>query len=334
MIRSRWACRVGIALAVTVGGAASAEAATTLWVDGGGDGTRRHSVYASLGGADSRLDIVRGGTAVASVASWSGAGLQVDLLTGDELVITDKQTSVVHRATLTDRPTLDPSVCGRDAFVAGSIDPGATVSLIASTNYGRYDSRPKYLSGSATTLPGDRFVGSFALPLGSSWSVLISQTRKMTADFTFVRQVSRKVGNCVSLPIVQDTTRPSASIAYPRALFASGPLWRALRRGTLTSTVTVNESSTVKQVLYLDNGATLPAATTAAKKRVVLGSGRTVVGKAGPVKLKVKLSKSARARVRRTRSLKIVLVTTVQDVAGNTTIVRKKLTAKRAKARR
>jgi hypothetical protein len=76
---------------------------------------------------------------------------------------------------------------------------------------------------------------------------------------------------------------------------------------------------TVTQAVYLDDGATLPAQAASKRKprkATLLASGRSVSKAAGPVKIKLRPTKKARS-IRRKRTVRVAVVTTLRDPAGN-----------------
>jgi hypothetical protein len=280
------------------------------------------------------------GAGYARIASFA-------LAAGDEVTVTDVDTSDAHTVTYTGQPTLDVSaLCAAGAKFSGTRDDGKDVSVSATSASGAVGA-VKVATGAGTT-----FAGGFTTTLTSAWTVRAQETVLATPAFSAYADVSRTALDCPP-PVVADPTAtptptpvpvvttaapdpapapPSAS-APPKDVIA--PLasltvrvtraWRALVGGTFSDKVTLTEPGTVKQVLYLDTGAH-------AAKATVLGSGRAVVAKAGKVTVKVKLSKKGKAHVRARKAVKVKLVTTVVDRAGNARVLApKRFTVKRGK---
>jgi hypothetical protein len=128
-------------------------------------------------------------------------------------------------------------------------------------------------------------------------------------------------------PVEKDTTRPNGTL--PRKIEVSGR--ELVREGKLVNKVVVNEPATVHQGLYLDDGSA-PRALPARKGRkraTLLGSGKATAKQAGRVKVTIKVNAKGRKAFRR-RTVRVVLLTTLVDPAGN----RRALAAKRFTVKR
>ncbi|HMJ32633.1 MAG TPA: hypothetical protein VK501_01860 [Baekduia sp.] len=311
------------------------------------------------------LELIRGGVAIASGSGVSGTEVRVVPQAGDELRLTDTVTSDTYNTIISGRPTFDAAVCGATALVSGTRDPDAVMDAGATIFYGTYDARNETVPATITSASGDTFAGTFPHSLGAAWRVLASQTRAINPNLTVYSSFSRKVGACPPdapaapagvapaeavppspsappatpgdpAPVAPDRRPPAAKLAAPKALFTPAAAFRALSAGALTTSVVVDEPGTVEQTLYLDDGATLPTATKAAKskkkanKPTVLGKGRALATKPGAVKVRVKLSQAGKSRISKAKTIKLALVTRVRDTAGNLrTLPVKRFSAKR-----
>jgi hypothetical protein len=298
-----------------------------------------------------RVDVIRNGGVVASATNFRGAYLELVPQTGDQLVLTDTVDSTSRSATVDGTPTFDGTVCGTTSSFSGDRAADGTTDVAASVYYGQYDKRNRFLTGTVTTA-GTRFSGTFPEAVGPTYFISVDQSRTPAADFTVYSSYSRPVGSTCPTPTVVatpvaapvgpvlDTIMPGGSLVTPAWLRSRSTAYRALLKGSLTSSLVITEPGLLQQTLYLDDGAKLPTATAAAKKKAkkltVLGKGQKFASKAGTVSVTVKLSKPGKARVRKAKSkaIKLALVTTVRDLAGNTrTLPVKRFTAKRATAK-
>ncbi|MCW3002741.1 MAG: hypothetical protein JWQ20_2039 [Conexibacter sp.] len=292
-----------------------------------------------------RLEVIRGSAVIAAQTGTISVTLDVVPRRDDEVKLTDTDTGDVYDTIVTGLPTLDASVCGTPAVFSGRRDPDAEMDAGATIYYGTYDARNETVSGTITSQSGDRFAGTFPHALSAGWRVFISQVQDLNPDFTVYSSFSRKVGACPpavggggetptppapappTAPPALDRRPPSARLTTPTALLKPAAAYRALIAGTFTDTIVLDEPGTVEQRLYLDDGAKLPAATAAAKRKakakkpMVLGTGRAVTRKAGAVKVTVRLSVAGKRKLQHSKTVKLALVTTVRDLAGNVRVL-------------
>jgi hypothetical protein len=285
--------------------------------------------------------------------------LDTTVAAGDVLSLTDVGAGTTVTMPVTGRPAFSADLCGPTTTFSGARDAGATIDVDAQIRYGSYDARNDIFSGSVSSLSGESFSGTYPKAVGPGWRVRAQESYDPSPEITYFSTFSRVLGACpaeagpATTPTpppaappakVADVVKPTAKLVAPTALLRPATAYRALTTDGLTTTVMVSEPGTVLQTLYLDDGAALPTATAAAKKKkgkakakkpTILGTGATAVAKAGPVKVTVKLSKKGRARLRTSRTMKLALVTTVRDLAGNTRVLpAKRFTVKRAKGKR
>ncbi|HWH92920.1 MAG TPA: hypothetical protein VNT03_03585 [Baekduia sp.] len=331
---------------------------TSSMVDAAGVQTGYIEGYAYADGQPNgdtfKLDVVRGGAIVATQTAQAYVGIYPFVpQVADQIVLTDVTTSESHATSYTGRPVLGAEVCGSPIAFSGIRDAGATANVSANVYFGAYDARNDYLSPVTFYGPGTGFSGNFAKRLAPEWDVTASQSRVLSSSFTVFSDSTRPVGQCpapaivapppaAALPIAatppaRDVVPPKGAVVTPAARFRPTTAYRALMGGKFAVTVVVDEPGVVTHTLYLDDGARLPTATAAAKSRVarkptVLGTGRTAIARAGKVKVNVKLSKKGRSRLRRSRAVKLALVTAITDTAGNSRVLKpKRFTVRRVK---
>ena len=310
---------------------ASASAATRMYVSTSraAGGTASVSGYAFDGLTQIvhafRLDVVRGGSTVATdtasgfvLVAPPGGTLQA----GDQLVLTDVDTSETHTATFSGNPTLVAPACGAAAF-SGTRDDGATVDVSVA-------GQPAVeLDGAGTAV-----AGAFTTPLALGVSVQASQARVVTAGFTVFDAVSAVVGG--TCPVAKTTEAPPAAVVVPAPVAPAAPApapaaapaptlalvadtiaplgratvraallkpataYKALLAGTFSASVTVSEPGTITQTLA------------AGKTKLAIVTKR--IAKAGTVKVTLKVSKR---RLALAKAVKLTLTTTLRDPAGN-----------------
>jgi hypothetical protein len=307
--------------------------------------------YGDAGQADDtfRVDVVRGGALIATATAQFYAVASVVPAAGDVVTITDVEAGTARATVLSGRPSLAASVCGAAATFSGLRDAGSTLRLTAAlddgssarTNVNRVRTRTFFGDG-------DGFAGSFGMTLSPAWVVSLSQARSVDPGFTVFSDATRPVGACPSpdggtrLPIrvrplpaapkpaspIKDTILPFAKLTPPAALSSPRAAFRALLLGTFTTRLLVSEAGTVRQTVYLDDGARLPKPTAtpaakrkAARKPTVIAQGSVTVKRPSVVTVKVKLSKKGRARLRRAKSTRLALVTVIEDQAGNVRVL-------------
>jgi hypothetical protein len=353
---SRWARRTAVltVLSAAAGAAAAGPAAavtyfnTSTTINERGVATGFVQAFADDQADAVKLDVTRDGALVASAQDQWSVSFRMVPRAGDVLTLTDITKGTSATTTVTGKPSFDAGFCGPTTTFAGTRDPDGALDVGAVAPHGPYD--PLVLSSGATisSLSGPAFSGTFQRLVGADWTASIIQTLQPSPEVIVYSSSSRKVGACPTVPAttfpsrarparpvvpvvpvrVVDLLKPFAKLATPAALFRASTAYRALMRGTFKTTVLVSERGTVRQTLYLDDGAKLPVATPAAKKRkaqakklTVIGAGNAVVKHAGAVKVTVKLSKKGKARLQRSRTVKLALVTSVRDLAGNTFVM-------------
>jgi hypothetical protein len=361
-------------LAVVVAAPASARLYVATWTDisgapgadlgaeidgyGFGDGLGEGDTY--------MVELVRGGATIASAtAPGFAAILGVVPAAGDQVTVTNVTAGLARTVPITGQPTLSDAVCGTPTAFSGTRDAGSTLWVSASLNDGASARtnvnrvRQQTFFGQAPT-----FSGSFNIMLSPSWDVYVSEARSFASGVSVFNDIQRPVGACADAgpgpgpgpgpvpgsPVsvvgrgpaptpgvvpAKDTILPNARLTLPALLKRPTAAFRALLGGKLTDSVLVSEAGTVTQTLYVDDGAQLPKATTAAtkkKKATVVGQGRATVTRSGVVKVTIKVSKKGRSRLRAARQTKLALVTAIRDRAGNVRVLAPtRFTVKRVK---
>jgi len=273
---------------------------------------RGSAVAASdLDAATLRVVVQRGGVVAGAVDRPPGrrlfARLPLEAMLGDVITVV-RNGVVAYQATFDGRPSFDASVCGTARTFSGLRPPGAeNVRVSAYSSLNEY--APPASFAARVLLRGDTFSGTFVVPLRPSWRVAVQ------ASF--------------SLPggLVRSTLERPAGACPPDAIPPGGRLGarplrgglRALLAGRATATVVVDEAEVrVSQALFLADGARLPAtvATRRPRRPTVLARGRAFSERAGPVTVRLTPTRAAR-RLRGRRAVKVALVTTLRDRAGN-----------------
>jgi hypothetical protein len=277
-----------------------------------------------------RTEQVRGGAVVPRIPG------NVTVQAGDVFrIVRPEDGAVLAQTTFDGQPTLSDATCvGQSGFV-GTRTPDAAVSVRAfgafeATTLGRYTPRKNNI-GRVRTLGDGTFAGVFDEPLGAGDLIRVSQTVETIAGGTHTTvdtSVTRVVGGCPPpTPPVVDKTSPQITSFE---LGAPSSSVRSFLRFGLKNFVGINEPGTVSQSLYLDNGAKLPATSAKAKRKnpkpklVLLATGRTRSSIAGVVKVTLKPTKAARTALKGKTSARVVLLTTVRDLAGNTVSLKPK----------
>jgi hypothetical protein len=337
-----------LALAPAAGARLYVAPYTVVQVDGTVVGEIAGYGYGDAGQEDDtfRVDVVRGSALVASETAQYYAVASVVPAAGDVVTITDVEAGTSRATVLSGRPSLAASVCGAAATFSGLRDAGATLRLTAALDDGS-SARTNVNRVRTQTFfgDGDTFAGSFGLTLSPAWVVSLAQARSVDPGFTVFSDLTRPVGTCAPAPggrtprvpvppvrpaprpvsPIKDTIPPFARLTPPAALSSPRAAFRALLGGTFTARLLVSEAGTVRQTVYLDDGARLPKATATAvarkKKPTVIAQGAVVVKKPSVVTVRIKATKKGKARLRRRASTKLALVTVIKDKAGNVRVL-------------
>jgi hypothetical protein len=328
MLRSktRWIVACG---AVTVAAAAlspaSAGAAIAVDVDRALTGTTV-SAFDDLGGSPLTLSIQRGGVTIASTRSAASfATLATPVAVGD--VIRAASPVSQFTAAFDGRPVFGASVCGTTRTFSGlRSGPTTGVEFVdARLLNGDPYSPGSFVSGTVTGLSGESFSGIFARPISPGF-VIEALTSQAIGGGTLFSGVEQLVGACpvppAQPPIATATAAPidrTAPTGRLAARLLTGRL-RALLSGRASTTVVVNEPGVrIAQALYLANGARLPTTVRAAARRprlTLIARGSAVSRHAGAVRVRLRPTAAAK-RLRRARSVRLAVVTTLRDAAGN-----------------
>jgi hypothetical protein len=253
--------------------------------------------------------------------------------------------------------SVDPSTCIGAKTISGQrSDPGAQVFAYAFVpSEGGFGT---YTQAQITTLSGSTYAGTFSRALTSSDVVSVGETASFTRAygyFEYDESLKTAVGACPQPPPPANVSGPAAVVGAgppPPPAKVSGPAGprpptgsisvnarRALRsffHKGLTMVVSVDQPGKVVENMFLANGKLPGKASTvgsAKSKRkhgaTLIGRGSSKVAKAGAVKVTVRPTRAAK-RLRRKRALKVQLLTTLSNLAGQTTTLPpKRVTLKR-----
>jgi hypothetical protein len=321
---SSFAARLaGMAIAVALAVPATASATTYVGATRGVDGG---SFYA-LAPSNVSVSIERGGVTVASSTNYWSAEVDVAPRAGDVLKVTVNGQPVFNRV-FDGRPTFDASLCGTVTSFTGLRSSATTaVNWLGAYLPGANYSAAGTATGSLMTLAGETFGAAFSRPVGPDWIVYTS-TRETVGGVDFDSYFSRRVGVCASAgqqpqaqpaPTPRDTTPPTGTLLGGKTPIRGG--LSALLGGKARSIVVVGEPGvTVTQAVYLADGSKLPAEAAAKRTKprrpTLLASGRAVSKAAGKLTVKLHATKKART-LRRRHKLRVAIVTTLRDRAGN-----------------
>jgi hypothetical protein len=280
---------------------------------------------------------VRGG----AVISTNDIGT-VALAAGDVIQLIDRTTGgLLASTTYSGLPSLDATSCiGQNGFSGRrTADASVSVSTIVPIRRtsGRYsfDDLSRTAAGHVRTLGDGTFGGVFDNAIAAGQFIDVS-----SFNDTVVNDVETSIsvesivpaGACP--PPVPDKTAP---VFVTFDLGAPGTPVKAFLRFGLTSFITISEPAAITQKLYLANSGKVPASAAraaATKKKAkkktkaakLIGSGKKTTAVAGTVKITVKPSLLGRKLLRGKKRVKVVLVTTAKDAAGNKTTKVKKIT--------
>ncbi|MBJ7331653.1 MAG: hypothetical protein JHC95_17290 [Solirubrobacteraceae bacterium] len=294
-------------------------------------------------GENVRTVQLRGGVEIAAQTRTSQTGGSVSVKSGDVFNVLDTTTGdTILSYTYDGRPSLDATTCvGQTAF-SGQRTGDSEIWLQETGSLSEY-MKGTYQNGKLGTSGTGTFSGQFPRALTAGRFLLMVQTLRVTdttgANAWIEIYSSSAVAACPVPPVDAPKPTPAPDTTKPTVGKAVLPKGNALKLANFlikgfSTTVTINEPGTVTQQLFLNNGAKLTAKTAAKSKKkakpVLLAKGSTVSKVAGKVKVKIKATKAGKKAIKGKRTVKAILVTTVKDLAGNTsTPSQAKLTLKK-----
>jgi hypothetical protein len=309
---------VGLALLVPAAASASTYV-NVLHTDTGG-------YIQAYGGQNTptAISLQRAGAVIAANSGTDGAYVDVNPQPGDILTVSVNNQPVLNR-TYDGRPSLDASVCGTTTSFTGLRLATSTIDRVGANqpDPAQPDGDPlAYTEGTAANSGDDTYGGTFDKAVGPDWVAWASST-DVAGDVTYNSAVTRTIGDCAPVPAVAPApvVAPAPDTTAPTGRLMAGLPFRggiaALLDGHAVSTTMVGEAGvTVTQALYLNDGAKLPARAAATRKPTLLASGRAVSKRAGAVRLKLHATKKV-ATLRHKRTVRVAIVTTLRDRAGN-----------------
>jgi hypothetical protein len=282
------------------------------------------------------VSIVHNGAVAATQSGSGGAYLTAAPAVGDTVRVEQPPGNPIE--SIVYNLTVDPSTCVGATTISGQrSDPGAQVSAYAFVpSEGGYGT---FTPARITTLSGMSYAGTFSRALTSSDVVSVGETATFTRAYGFFEydgSLEKAVGACPPPPpaklVPAAGPRPpkgSISVNARRAL-------RAFFRKGLTMIVSVDQPGKVVENLFLAKGKLPGKASSVGSAKSKRKRGATLIGrgsakalKAGAVKVTVRPTRAAK-RLRRKRSLKVQFLTTLSNLAGQTTTLPpKRVTLKR-----
>ena len=321
---------VGVALATMAAGGAIAPAANadSVFFTVGIDGRAAVGAYLDYAGANDRLELVRGGTVIAKGVpddEWGDGAINVSNLVAGDVLNVYRGTTLLGAVSYAGRPMVRQDACaGRTSFTVvrdeEAVIDGAGAFVPAGGGSGDHSRAIWTRTDAFATVTVDR-----ALILGEVAWVQTDATARWSND-TLVWVSSRREISVPACPATSEPPTPVAPITPTPVPVDQTP-----------AQITAALKTTGKQLGKLDpvklgrkasfalNFAS-PAAGTArlhltAKangKTIALGEGSAKATKAQTLKVSVKLPKTVRALLKRSKRLSVTLVATFDPAASGT----------------
>lgn len=285
-------------------------------------------LYANPG---TTLEVRRAGAVVATGPA-DGTTVPFVPVAGDVLAAVQGGQTVSQIA-FDGRPTIDQGLCAGATTLAGDRSAGPGELYIEPF---RPHGGDRYAPENApiretTTSAGERYTTTFSRALPAGWGVFAGFYTQ-SGNAALGNGLIVKVEACpVVKPVTQapppppvagftpvaDRVAPFGTLRKGRVL-PSRPASVFSAKGCVT-TILLSEIAKVVQLIYLDNGAKLTAAAKRKRRKpVLLARGAKVAKAPGELRLRLKPTKAGK-RLRRKRSVRVAIVTTLTDPAGNTT---------------
>jgi hypothetical protein len=280
------------------------------------------------------ITISSGGVVHAQASGNEGAWLSQVPQPGDVVNLESPANHVVGSVVYDGLPSIDPTVCAGSTNFSGQRTGGEPVeggyySLELHTDHYGNTSLRRTSSGQAqvSVLSGSVYAGSFLTPLALGQTVWASESLQTPlaggATFTYSSENARPVGACPAPPPAPAPPPPPPALGGALARLVRVTIHRLLISGWLTQ-VTINQPGTVTEDLYQLDG-TLPAvAATAKHKRhrrkppaaMLLARGSASAKSAGTVSVVLRATAQGRHTLKRLKSVKAVLITTLHSNSG------------------
>jgi hypothetical protein len=279
------------------------------------------------------VTISRGGVVIYKALNENGSGTSTQQVpeVGDVVTLESPIGTRVDSITYDGMPTMDPTVCAESTNFSGQNTLGYTVKgsyftekLVVEKYGSRSESTEPSGRAQVTALSGTSFGGSFLAPLKTGETVTATESLEtpLTGNsvFTYVSENERPVGSCP--PVVVPPPPPPPPALGGSLLKLPHLTILSLLRSGLRDLVSIDQPGTVTQDLYLENG-TLPASAASTKKHhhrpppaLLLARGAVVASSAGTVTVSLKLTAKGRAKLKSSKNLKAVLITTLRTSSG------------------
>ncbi len=256
--------------------------------------------------------------------AWVSPGPQV----GDELVFESPKGTTIARVAYDGLPTMDATVCAGStnfsgANTSGYVVEGYYVKKVLETPYHQSTQPVQKAFGEAQvkSLSGTTFGGNFLNPLELGENVGAIESLKTSlageATYTYVSENERPVGLCPTPPPAY--VPPPPPLLQGAVLKLSHITIHSLLKSGWRNRVTINQPGTVTQDLYLKGG-TMPAFAASKHHKLppalLLARGTVSAKGAGTVSVLLKPTTKGRRRLKASKRLTAVLITTLRSASG------------------
>lgn len=282
------------------------------------------------------VSIVRGGVTVyRDVQSEGSAWLSQVPQVGDVVTLESPVGTTIASVVYDGLPSIDATVCAGSTNFSGENSSGDTVEgfylteALETNPYGHVVGVRRTAFGEAQvkSLTGTTFGGNFLQPLSLGETVGAVESLKTPlaneGTYTYTSEFERPVGNCPVPPAPY--VPPAPPVLQGTLLALAHTTILALLQHGWHDRVTINQAGTVTQDLYLQDG-TLPAYAASAKGKrshrpktppaLLLARGVVSAKSAGTIGVTLKLTAHGRARLKASKSARVVLVTTLRTASG------------------
>jgi hypothetical protein len=282
------------------------------------------------------IKIFHEGTEVARSKGEGGAWTSKVPAVGDTVTLESPAGTTIDSIQYDGLPSIDPTVCVGSANFSGQRSEGEEVtggyfSLREHTDpYGHTSEERTGSSGHAqvTTLSGKAYSGNFLTTLSAGQTVFANETVKSSAPdgaiFEYSSENERPVGACPAVPAPIPLPAPIVPPKLQGTILTlvKSTIVKLLKFG-FSDQVSINQPGTVTQDLYLQGG-TLPALAASVGKHkrhkpppaLLLARGTATAAGAGDVTVHLKLTVRGRRRLKTSKKVKAVLITTLHTAGG------------------
>ncbi|HTW42305.1 MAG TPA: hypothetical protein VMD79_08315 [Solirubrobacteraceae bacterium] len=293
-------------------------------------------------GGQVAVAIIRNGTTVYKSEGNEGyANVPQVPQPGETVVLESPVGHVIGSDVYDGMPTIDPSTCVGATTFEGDNTSGFTVEgsyvtyTLLSAKHRRYN-ESNFSQAQVKTLTGTSFGGSFLTPIPSGATVTVKESLKTQlsgeATYTYISERTEPANKTCPTPPPPPPPPPLVT-PLAGALVALGhtKIHLILKSG-YRDHVRINQAGTITQDLYL-RGGKLPAVAASAHKHhkippaLLLARGTATSSGAGTVGIVLKLTPAGRRKLKASRRVSAILLTTLRTKSGQiATLAPKSLT--------